>query len=50
MSTETEYKILQLCQGMTLKQADYRLALMKRYIATKQLGTRLKVTRLNIGD
>ena len=50
MSTDTEMKILQLCKGMTLKQVDYRLALMQRYIATRQLETRLKVTGLNIGD
>ena len=50
MSADTEYKILQLCKGMTLKQVDYRLALMQRYIANKQLETRLKVTGLNIGD
>lgn len=50
MTPETERKIMELCKGMTIKQVDYRLALMQRYIATKQLNTRLKVTGLKIGE
>lgn len=50
MSAEQELKILQLCKGMTIKQVDYRLALMQRYVATKQLDMRMKVTGLKIGD
>ena len=50
MSPQTEMKILQLCKGLTIKQVDYRLAIMQRHIATKQLNLRLKVTGLNLGE
>ena len=50
MSPEAQMKIMELCKGMTLKQVDRRLSIMQRYIATKQLNLRLKVTGLNIGD
>lgn len=46
MSPQAEMRIMELCKGMTLKQVDRRLALMQRYIVTKQLDLRLKVTGL----
>lgn len=46
MTAQAEYKIMQLCKGMTLKQVDRRLVLMQRYVATKQTKLRMRVTGL----
>ena len=50
MSPRAEFKILELCKGLTLKQVERRLAIMQSYCDAKQLNLRLKVTGLNIGD
>lgn len=36
MSAEKQFKILQLCKGMTLKQAMYRLELMERFLKERR--------------
>lgn len=50
MSPQTELKIMELCKGMTIKQAERRLAIMQRYVAVNNLKLRLKVTGLPIGE
>jgi len=43
MKPDTELKILKLCQGMSIKQALYRLDVMERYAAQKALELRIKI-------
>ena len=50
MTPQQELQLFQSFVGLSVKQIDYRLALLHRYIATKQLNLRIKVTGLNIGD
>ncbi len=50
MSPETEFKIFKLCSGKTIKQIEYRLEVLNKFIAAKQLGLRCRIATLNIGD
>ena len=50
MSPEAEMKIFTLCRGKTIKQVEYRLEVLNKYIAAKQLGLRCRIATLKIGD
>lgn len=49
MSGNAQMKILNLCKGQTLKQAQYRLDVMMKYHAIKVLGKRISLTGLKMG-
>ena len=50
LSIKAQMDILNLCKGMSLKSAIYRLELMEKYACQKQCELRVKLNGLNIGD
>jgi len=50
MSPTSQLKILNLCKGMSIKQAEYRLQVAERYTANKILDKRIRLFGLTIGD
>ena len=49
MRTETELKILKLCEGKTIAQAAHRLEIMEQYCRNKKLALRVKLVNIKIG-
>ncbi len=49
MKAETQVKILNLCKGKTIAQAEYRLEVMAQHIRNKQLLLRLRLANLALG-
>ncbi len=50
MKAETEHKILNLCKGMSIAQAQRRLRIVEQHCLNNKLALRIKLVTLTIGN
>lgn len=50
MSPEAQMKILNLCKGKTIAQAEKRLRVTETFYQQRMLATRIGLATLKIGD
>lgn len=50
LSSNQEMKIMNILKGQTIKQVEYKLEVMRLYVAKQQLKLRCKVVGLTIGS
>jgi len=50
MSIEAQLKILNLCKGKTIKEAEHRLSIAELFVAQRKCAQRIRLAGLTIGD
>ena len=50
MSSDAQMRVMNLCKGMKISQVEYRLNILEKHVAAKQLALRCKTAKLNIGE
>jgi len=50
MKANTELRILKLCEGLTICQAQRRLDIMAKYCENKKLALRINLVNISIGE